>query len=186
MLTEEKKVEIRKLKEQGLNISQIARRTSVDWKTVKQCVTAKSKNYDEKGADEESRHNDSKKTDAERVKIIFKRLNSGESPSKIVGEIGDVDLVLDLHKKWKQMEGLFPKELSAPDLRILGDTEAWIESVEKFPEWHQMKAIKALAGFAIVRSWYCANYRNRDVECALISENDFYECISCTFFSKRA
>jgi len=184
MLTDEKKVEIRKLKEQGLNISQIARQTSSDWKSVKKCVAVENKNHNEKGTDEESRRNDSKRTDAERVKIIFKRLNSGESPSKIVGEIGDVDLVLDLHKKWKQMEGLFPKELPAPDLRILADPEAWIKSVEKFPEWHQMKAVKALAGFAIVRSWNCANYMNRDVECGLIRENDFYECISCTFFSK--
>jgi len=63
------------------------------------------------------------------------------------------------------MDGETRKNLDFPDPKNALSWDVWEESFEKYFEWHQKRAIKALAGFVWVRMGSCANFVNNDVEC---------------------
>jgi hypothetical protein len=178
MLTKDQKIEIKRLKEEGKNISQIAERMKLDWKTVKKYLAQNDDNVENK-LDLDEKQGDSQ-DENELMKMTFERLNNGICPREIVAQIGHVDLVTDLWKKWRSLYGNTTEDLRLPDPRMVEDFEPWEESVGKFFEWHLKKAIKAVAGLAWVRLRSCANYMNKDVECAQIGRvDDPYECLSC-------
>ena len=183
MLSEEKKDEIRKLRAQGLSISEIARRASADWKTVRKILAA-SQDYGKKDTDKDPGKNDSG-DERELSKEIFKKLNSGESPEEIVADIGNVDLVIDCHNKWKMLRGHASQNLSPPDPKIVRDLYAWIDSVDECREWHKKYAQKFLAGFAWMRMRGCANYKNQGIECVQLKEINPYACLDCFFYSPK-
>jgi transposase-like protein len=182
MLSEEKKDEIRKLRAQGLNISEIARRTSVDWKTVRKILAQSKDRRKEEDPDKDPGKNDSQ-DEGELSKVVFKKLNSGESPEEIIAEIGHVDLVIDCHNKWKTLRGHASKNLSPPDPKIFRSLYAWVDSVDEYSEWHRKMAQKSLAGFAWLRMGGCANYKKQAVECMQLKENNPYACLACDTYS---
>jgi transposase len=181
MLTEAQKAEIRKLKKQGLSISEISRRTCVDWKTAQKAV-AQNQDHGVEDPAESHGKNDSA-NESELTKITFRKLNSGASPAEVIAEIGHAELVIDLYKKWRMLNGDISKNQCPSDPKIFRSLEAWVESVGKYPEWHEKMGHRFLAGFAWMRLSGCANYKNSSVECPQIRESNPYECLGCLFYS---
>jgi hypothetical protein len=94
-----------------------------------------------------------------------------------------VDLVARLYQKWKSLRGLNIPDSSLPDPQMLEDYEAWDNSFEKYPDWHFGRAIRAISEVGYQRMKGCPNYKNRDIECYQIENNDPYMCIACSCFS---
>ena len=178
MLTKEQIAGIRRLREQGLSISQIAKEKNLDWKTAKKYSVQDQGNGKNNIESKGKQNNPGVENELE--KSIFEKLNAGISPRDIVAQLGHVDLVTDLHKRWQALDRNISENLDLPDPKIEVSWNAWEESFEKYFEWHQKRAIKALAGFAWVRMGSCANFVNNNVECPQIDKvKDPYKCISC-------
>jgi len=178
MLTKEQIAGIRRLREQGLSISQIAKEKNLDWKTAKKYSVLDQGNGKNNIESKGKQNNPGVENELE--KSIFEKLNAGISPRDIVAQLGHVDLVTDLHKRWQALDRNISENLDLPDPKIEVSWNAWEESFEKYFEWHQKRAIKALAGFAWVRMGSCANFVNNNVECPQIDKvKDPYKCISC-------
>jgi len=101
MLTKEQILEIRRLREQGLSISQIAKEKGLDWKTVKKYFVRGQD--DRRNSIELDEKQSNPHTENGLEKIIFENLNAGIFPRDIVVQIGHVDLVNDLHKRWQAL-----------------------------------------------------------------------------------
>jgi hypothetical protein len=178
MLTKEQKIEIDRLREEGRNVSEIAKQLNLDWKTVKRCLSKHSQ-----GNVDLPSSNNNQWDENELTKVIFQNLNAGISPDKIVEKIGHVDLVASLYQKRKNLRGLNKSDPSLPDLQMLKNFEAWENSFQKYPDWHFGRAIRAIGEAAYQRAINCENYNNRDVECFLIKSDDPYKCVSCPCYS---
>jgi hypothetical protein len=178
MLTKEQKIQIDRLSEEGWNVSEIAKQMKLDWKTVKRCISQRS----QENMGLPSRDNNQLEEN-ELTKVIFQKLNAGIPPDKIVGEIGHVDLVTSLYQKRKSLRGLNKSNSSLPDPLMLKSFEAWEESFEKYYDWHFGRVIRAIGEVGYQRMILCPNYKNKDVECCQIENNDPYKCVSCSFFS---
>ena len=178
MLTKEQKIEIDRLKGQGFNVSEIAKRLNLDWKTVKRWISQ----HSQENIGVPSRDNN-QLDENELTKVIFQKLNSGVPPDKIVEEIGHVDLVASLYQKRKSLRGLNKPDSSLPDPQMLKSFEAWENSFQKYSDWHFVRAIRAVGEAGYQRMILCANCKNRDVECYQIESDDPYKCLSCLFFS---
>ena len=178
MLTKEQKIEIDRLREKGLNVSEIAKQLNLDWKTVKRYISQGSQ--EKIGVpSRENNHQD----ENELTKVIFRKLNAGIPPDKIVEEDGHVDLVASLYQKRKSLRGLNKSDPSLPDPKMLESFETWEKSFEKYPDWHFGRAIRALGDAGYQRMIVCPNYKNKDVECFQIENDDPYKCVGCLYFS---
>jgi hypothetical protein len=174
MLAKKQKIEIDRLKEQGSNVSEIAKQQNLDWKTVKRYLSQHPQENIGLHSREENKL----------TKVIFQKFNAGIPPNKIVEEIGHVDLVTSLNQKWKSLRGLNIPDSSLPDPQMLEDYEAWDNSFEKYPDWHFGRAIRAIIGeVGYQRMIDCPYYKNKDIECYQIENNDPYMCLSCSCFS---
>ena len=178
MLTKEQKIEIDKLKGQGSNVSKIAKQLNLDWKTVKRYISQ----YSKENIKLQSRNNN-QLDENELSKVIFQKLNAGIPPDKIVEEIGHVDLVASLYQKRKDLRGLNKSDSSLPDPQMVKSFEAWENSFEKFQDWHFGRAIRALGEAGYQRMILCPNYKNKDIECFQIENDDPYKCVGCLYFS---
>jgi len=184
MLTDEQKVEIRKLRKQGWKFSKIARETKHDWKTCKEVCSQDGVNG-ERSPNSYPQHNDLQ-AETDLVKIVFEKLNAGISPREIIPQVGNVNLVVDCFNQWVALGEHPTKDLDLPDPKIVRSWDTWQESAEKHFAWHQKKAIKNLAVFAWIRMKSCANLKNEGVECLQLEEGATpYECLGCTFYSER-
>jgi hypothetical protein len=174
MLTKDRKIEIKRLKEEGMNISQTSERMKLDWKTVKKVL---SQNDAEKP--KKIREPDDPEAEEELVKSIFSKLKAGVSPEEIVAEVGYVDLVTRLHEKWQGLRGYSSLNPQPPDPGMVRSIEKWEESIERYPDWHLKKITKALGQGAYLRMVNCRNYQNKGVECSQMDKIDPYECVGC-------
>ncbi len=181
MLKTEQKTEIKRLNEQGLNITQIADRLKIDWKTVKK-VVAQNGNHGTKEPDQ-ANQSENNQEDNELTRLIFEKLNSGVHPRQIVAEVGHVDLVTSLYEKWKKLICYTPGNLRPPDSQMGKTPEAWVQSFQKYPEWHQTKALRAVAMLAAWVAFKCPYFRDKDPACKQISQvPDPYGCLECGRF----
>jgi len=178
MLTKEQRIEIGRLKEEGWNVSEIAKKMNLDWKTVKRCISQHSKHN--MGAP--SRDNN-QLDENELTKVIFRKLNAGIPPDKIVEEDGHVDLVTSLYEKRKNLRRLNKSDSSLPDPQIVESFKAWEKSFEKYYDWHFGRAISVIGIAAYQKMILCANYMNKGVGCFQIESNDPYNCVGCAFYS---
>jgi len=177
MLTKEQRIEIDRLRKEGWNVSEIAKKMNLDWKTVKRCISQHSKD----NVGPPSR--DNKQLDEnELTKVIFRKLNAGIPPDKIVEEDGHVDLVASLYQKRKNLRGLNKSDSSLPDPKMLESFEAWDNSFEKYPDWHLGRAIRALAEHGYQRMIVCPSYKKKGIECYQIEKDDPYMCVGCISF----
>jgi len=94
MITEDQKLEIKRLKEQGFNKSQIAEKMNLDWKTVRK-YSLPDQNNKKRNIEVNGRQSNSR-DENELIKVIFEKLNMGISPREIVAQVGHVQLVEDL------------------------------------------------------------------------------------------
>jgi hypothetical protein len=174
MLTKDQEMEIKRLKQEAQNVSQIAARMKLDWKTVKKVLS-----QDAGGKSEIIKNLEDTPDENELVRLIFSKLNAGVSPEEIVAEVGHVDLVTSLHEKWKALRRYNPLNPQLPDPRIVRTPVKWEESTEKYPDWHLKKAMKAVSQSAYLRMTNCRNHKNKNVECPQLYGEDPYWCISC-------
>ncbi len=181
MLKTEQKMEIKRLNEQGLNMTQIADQLKIDWKTVKK-VLAQNGDHGTQKPDQANQSENSQE-DNELTKVIFEKLNSGVHPRKIVAEVGHVDLVTNLYERWKKLICYTSENLRPPDPQIGRSPEAWVQSFQKYPEWHQKKAIRAVCRLAVWVTFRCPYFRSKDPDCKQISQvPDPYGCLECERF----
>jgi hypothetical protein len=178
MLTKEQRIEIGCLKEEGVNVSEISKKMHLDWKTVKRCISQHSK--DSMGA---PLRNNNQPDENELTKAIFRKLNAGIPPEKIVEEDGHVDLVTSLYEKRKNLRGLNKSDFSLPDPQIVESFKAWEKSFEKYYDWHFGRAIRVIGKAAYQKMILCANYMNKAVGCFQIESYDPYNCVGCAFYS---
>jgi hypothetical protein len=178
MLTKEQRIEIDRLRGEGWNVSKIAKKMHLDWKTVNRSLSQ----HLEENMGAPSMDNDQLDENG-LTKVIFRILNAGVSPDKIVEEDGHVDLVASLYQKRKSLRGLNKSDSSLPDPQMVESFEAWEKSFEKYHDWHFGRAIKAVGVAGYQKMIVCANYKNKGVECFQIEGDDPYKCIGCRFFS---
>ena len=177
MLTKEQRIEIERLREEGWNISKIAKKMHLDWKTVKHSLSQ----HLEENISAPSMDNN-QLDENELIKVIFQKLNAGIPPEKIAEEVGYVDLVASLYQKRKNLRGLNKSDSSLPDPQMLESFAAWEKSFQKFQDWHFWRAIRALGENGYQRMIVCPNYKNKAVECFQIENGDPYRCIGCPYF----
>jgi hypothetical protein len=180
MLTKEQKIEIDRLSEEGLNVSEIAKQMKLDWKTVKSCISQRSQ--ENMGVPSK---NNNQLDENELTKVIFQKFNAGIPPGKIVEGVGHVNLVTSLYQKWKGLRGLHKPNSSLPNPQMLTDYNTWDNSFEKYPDWHFGRAIRVIGEVGYQRMISCPDYKNRDIECYQIENNDPYMCLACPWFSDK-
>jgi hypothetical protein len=179
MLTKAQKIEIFRLSEERWNVSEIAKQLNLDWKTVKRHISQRGSEDNMGGPSGDNKQLDQN----ELTKVIFRKLNAGIPPDKIVEEDGHVDLVASLYQKRKSLRGLNKSDSSLPDPKMLESFEAWEKSLEKYQDWHFDRAIKAVAEAGYQRMMLCANYKNKGVDCFHIESDDPYKCLGCPCYS---
>jgi IS30 family transposase len=179
MVTKEQKMDIRKLREEGFNKTQIAKKMKLDWKTVDREEKLQAFVNNQKPNDKKNPRDDLVQGDDDFERMIFRRLNDRVSPREVIAEFGHADLFIELYTKWKALDGYKTANFGLSDPKIAKTFDAWQRSIEKHLDWHQKRIIYAIGEGAYLRMENYQNHKNRDVECPQLYGTDPYWCISC-------